>query len=254
MLKFLENKFNNNEEVLISFVGDSITYGLNHCTEEETHVAIITKLFAEYFKDTTVLRYDGLGEREEEPIKAYNGPFTVNEGKCGKLTVVKCGVGGNTVRRAINRADDFKGEFLTGKKPDIYFFMFGINDALKNDPKKYVVPEQFYSDLNELLDIVKKSNPSAKAILMTATYNDSGDKSNSNLEPYCNFTKRIAEERGLFLIDTHKLWMNHLVLGSENHGQRDWLSTVDYDCCHYSPTGAAETAKFTFEEFKKLTL
>lgn len=252
MLEFIKDKLADNKEVLISFVGDSITYGLNHCGEEETFVAVFTRILADELRNTEVLRYDGYSHGEERPILGYNGPFKIGGGKGGRVTVARCGIGGNTVRRAIRRIDDFKGEMLGIKNPDLYFFMFGINDALKCDKKKFVEAPQYKSDLKELLDEVISSNPEAKIILMTPTYNEDGTKPTSHLEPYCDAMKEVAKEYNLPVIDTHALWMDHLIVGSENHGQRDWLSTVEHDCCHFSPKGAKETAKFIFKEFKKL--
>lgn len=39
----------------LNFCGDSITFGLTHCTAEETYAAV----FARNFKGCRVIRYDG---------------------------------------------------------------------------------------------------------------------------------------------------------------------------------------------------
>ena len=56
---------------------------------------------------------------------------------------------------------------------------------------------------------------------MTPTYNDGGKTSASSLDYYSDKIKLLAEEIDSLLIDTHKLWMDHLIVDSENYGQRD---------------------------------
>ncbi len=250
MLKFIEEKLKNNENVILTFIGDSITYGMDHCTAEETYCAYIAQRLAEKYPSADVVRYDGTPQGEFEPIGKYEGPFVVhahNGERRGSITVVRCGIGGNTVRRAINRAEDYCPAFVKGRKADVYFTMFGINDALKEDTKKYITPNRFYEDYTELCKLIKESAPTAKLVLMTPTYNDRGESAESHLEPYCDAVKRVADEFGLKLIDTHKLWMEHLVVGAEHYGQQDWLSNKVGDSCHFSPTGSFATAKFIVE-------
>ncbi len=250
MLKFIENKLNNGEDVILTFIGDSITYGCDHCTADETYCAFVSKFLAEKFPMSDVVRYDGRPQGEFDPLGCYDGPFVVHSAKGerhGSITVIRCGIGGNTVRRAVNRAEDYCGPFVKGRVADIYFTMFGINDALKNDPRKYITPDKFEEDYRELCSIIKEAAPDSKLVLMTPTYNDLGDSDKSHLEPYCDVVKFIAKEFGAHLIDLHKLWMNHLIVGTEHYGQRDWLSAKVGDSCHFSPAGSLETAKFIVE-------
>ncbi len=250
MLKIIEEKLKNNEDIILAFIGDSITYGMDHCTAEETYCAYIAKILAEKYPSSDVVRYDGLPAGEFDPLESYKGPFVVQTHKGerrGSITVVRCGIGGNTVRRAINRAEDYCPAFVKGRKADIYFTMFGINDALKEDPRKYITPDKFYEDYTELCNLIKESSPDSKLVLMTPTYNDRGESDKSHLEPYCEAVKRVADEFGLKLIDTHKLWMEHLVVGAAHYGQRDWLSDKVGDSCHFSPAGSLATANFIVE-------
>ncbi len=247
----IEEKINNNQDVLIMAVGDSITYGMNHCTVEETYCAELCKLFAKKYPKTLIVRYDGIVNGEFNPLKEYFGPIVINEGENGSITIVKSGVGGNTVRRALNRSDDYTGKFLNGKMPDIFLLMFGINDALQDDKNKFVTPDKFFEDYNELYNLLKNTNSNAKIILMTPTYNDTGMYETSGLEPYCEMVKKLAIQKGCFLIDTHKLWMEHLIIGSEHYGQREWLSGKQGDSCHFSPEGSKATAQFIFSELLK---
>lgn len=250
VIDLIREKLNNNENVLITAIGDSITFGVIHCNPEETYCAELARLFAAFFPETTVLRYDGIPTDEAKPLSYYEGPFVIQDGEKGKITVVRCGVGGDTVRRIIKRSDDFTGNFITGEMPDYFLIMLGINDALKNDPQKYIIPEKFYSDLEELFEILENENSHTQVILMTPTYNDLGESHNSHLEPYCNMMKKIADEKSCKLIDTHSLWMEHLVVGAYNYGQQEWLGNKKGDSCHFSPTGSIKTAEFIFNNLK----
>ena len=78
----------NNENITIDFVGDSITYGLNHCRPEETYVAKFAAFLGEKYKSHTVLRYDGIGKGEFENLQSFDGPILVSLGEGeGKIDV-----------------------------------------------------------------------------------------------------------------------------------------------------------------------
>lgn len=94
---------------------------------------------------------------------------------------------------------------------------------------------------------IKKSNPNVEIVLMTPTYNDEGTGVQSCLDPYCKNVIELA----LKYIDMHKLWMEHLIVGSDNYGQRNWLSGAIGDTCHFSKKGAANAAEFIFSELDK---
>ena len=107
MLNFIK-KLKSNTDITIEFVGDSVTNGLNHCRLEETYVAKFAILMAKKFGNYTVCRYDGVVEDELSPMKAFDGPILVSyKEKAGKIDIIKNGIGGNTVQRALNRIDDF---------------------------------------------------------------------------------------------------------------------------------------------------
>ncbi len=247
LLAKIEAKLSAGESYLVMAVGDSITYGRNHCTDEETYLACLARAFAVRYPRARVLRYDGVPDGEMKPLAGYAGPVVVQEGTAGELVFVRCGVGGNTVRRALSRAGDYTGRFLTGQEPDLFLLMFGINDALSEDPRKFITPERFYEDQREMHALLKETDPDADIVLMTATYNDPGEQQGSRLDPYTEMTKRLAAETGSYLIDTHALWMAHYQPGTERHGQREWLSAEPSDMCHFSPEGSRATAMFIFD-------
>lgn len=248
----ITKKLENGENALIMFVGDSITWGENHCTSEETYCAEFARLIGKQFPKITVIRYDGIMQGGAMPLKGYSEPVTVQKGSGQTLTIVRSGVGGDTVRRALNRQSDYTGAFITGEMPDVFVAMFGINDALAGDPSKFILPDGFYSDLVEFCEVLEEKNVGAEIVLMTPTYNHSGKNEDDGLGAYADMVKKVAAEKEMQLIDTHKLWLEHLIVESEHYGQREWLSNVEGDCCHFSPEGSRETAKFIFNCFMGL--
>lgn len=245
MKKFVE-KLKNNEDITIQFVGDSITHGTNHCRIEETYVAQFTSLVARRFENYSVFRYDGVVADELSPMKCFDGPILVSyRENAGKIDVIKNGVGGNSVQRALNRIDDFTGILPNGSEPDVVFTMFGINDALKSNPQKYVTSEQFRINYKRLIDEIKSRNPDAFIIMMIATYND------QTIDEHCEKSRELANEEGIPYIDLHKLWKDHYREGAEHHGHGDWLAN-DTDACHPTPKAAYILAETIFEEFLEI--
>ena len=225
------------DAITIQFVGDSVTYGLVHCTAEETYVARFAQMLAEKYPTVSVYRYDGRMHGELDPIERYDAPVLVHLGMGAKrIDVIRCGVCGNTVRRALNRFGDYTGTLVNGQRADLTFFMFGINDALKNDPKKYVTPEQFGKDYCELLDRFQAAEPSA-VVMMSATTND------QSIDEHVAETARVARAYGLPYIDHCAVWTAHFDPTAPHFGQGDWLSDVPSDACHPSPQGARVIAQ-----------
>ena len=236
----------NSEDYLLFSVGDSITEGLRASSNEATYTAALARGIADKFPQRTVLRYDGLRrdttDGELFPIRVYEGPVTVQSGVQGKITVVRSGIGGNTVRRLLHRKTDFISKPIEGRTADLFLMVSGINDALDCDPAKYVTPKQYGRVLHELVDEIEAADPSADIIFMTPTFNDYGTSSVSTLDPYVDTMKKVAALRQIPVIDLHRLWMEHLVVGAENSGQGDWLLSPE-DHCHPSDTGHAAIAE-----------
>ena len=221
----------------VDFVGDSITWGISHCTAEETYVAAFARMIAARYPECSVYRYDGVMGGELDPIARYDGPVPVHSGTGPKrIDVIRCGVGGNTVRRALNRFGDYTGTLVNGRRADVTFFMFGINDALKSDPRKYATPEQFGKDYRELLERFRAAEPSA-VIVMSATTND------QPIDEHVAETARVARAFGLPYIDHCAVWAAHFDPAAPHFGQGDWLSDTPGDACHPSPLGARVIAR-----------
>ena len=231
--KLLKSK----NRITIDIVGDSVTWGLNHCSEDETYVAYFAGMLAEKFSSASVYRYDGITHNELKPMEKFSEPIQVSKTNCAKrIDVIKNGIGGNTVRRAINRINDFTGVLANGEPADITVFMFGINDALKSDEMKYVKPEKFYNDYEELLNKFEKCEKS-QVVIMSPTTND------QTIDEHVKMAEKIASERGLLYIDQNKMWNEHFDASKPNFGQGDWLSDVSWDACHPTPKGAKAIAE-----------
>ncbi|MBE6688306.1 MAG: hypothetical protein E7588_03390 [Ruminococcaceae bacterium] len=235
----------NGEHITLNFVGDSITLGTEHCRAEETYVAKFAVELSKHFYGHKVFRYDGICENGLLPMKYFDGPILVSDGASGRIDVIRNGIGGNTLTRAHNRIDDFTGILANGRKSDVTFMMFGINDALKPDPTRYTTPEQFEENYKKLIHDVKKRDPETAIVLMTATYND------WSVDGHCEATIRVARQYGLDLIDTHKLWTDHYSDDADNFGHGDWLAG-GVDACHPTPLASEIMAKYVFGCFKKL--
>ena len=226
------------KEYLIFTLGDSITRGSGASSDETAYTAVMTRELAQRFPQREILRYDGQQARipdgELIPVDHFDGPIAVQRGSEGKLTVVRCGIGGNTVRRLLNRKGDYAGREFEGRRADLFTVMLGINDSLIKVKEKYVTPEQYKKDLCELLALLAETNPEADVILMTPTYYHDGSTPDSYLDLYAEKMIEVAREQELPLIDLHKMWMDHMVVGADGYGQGDWLPR---DKCHPGDLG-----------------
>lgn len=237
----INNILKTDETVTITFVGDSITNGLNFCTADETYVAVFTSLIAKMYKDASIYRYDGIVVDELSPLSRYD-EVLVRKGTLGRINVIRSGVGGNTVARALNRFDDYTS-LLPAEKTDFIFTMFGINDALSPDKNKYVTTEVFRENYDKLICDLKSFWRHADIILMTAT------TSPYSVEEYNKTTCELAQKYNLPVIDLYALWNNHYNKDADNFGYGDWLSCGTGDPWHPTPIGARAIGEEIFNEF-----
>lgn len=244
MIKNILTKINECETVTLTFVGDSITQGTAHCTNDETYVAVFAALMAKTFPETQVVRYDGKVLGELKPLDGYN-EVLVQEGTKGRINVLRSGVGGNTIVRAMNRFDDYTGILPSGTRSDYIFLMFGINDALTPDPKKYVTDDVFKVQYADMIEKLKETEPQAEIIILPATTN--GD----SIDVHVARTFEIIKEKNLPFIDTFKLWKDHFKPDADHYGHGDWL-VGNGDACHPTPKASAIMAEYIFNGFKEL--
>ena len=213
---------------LLNFCGDSITFGLTHCTAEETYVAELARLLAAEYPDHTVTRVDGFRPSGVLRVEEYT-EISVAKGAAGAITLVRNGVGGETVARALERFDQ-----LAQFEADAVFMMYGVNDSCLGKPEKYVDPQTFGAQYRRLLDRLRQAVPEARLILMTPTV------LNESLADYADAVRRLAAEQDLCLIDMNAFW-------AEN-AQPDWLR--EGDPCHPTPTAARAMANYIFSIIK----
>ena len=242
MLNKIKSKIENGETVTITFVGDSITEGTANCTDEETFVAIFTECLAKDFPECKIVRYDGKAVGEVKPLDGYR-EVLVQDGKKGRINVLRSGVGGNTVLRALNRFSDYTGVLSSGTRSDFIFTMFGINDSITTVPAKYVTDDVFKKQYADLIEKLLESEPQAKLIIMPATTND------FDITAHVDRTFELAKEKGLALIDTFTLWSEHYDPSADNFGHGDWLKG-GFDACHPMPKSSRIMAEYIYERFK----
>ena len=231
-------KLTKNQTLTITFVGDSITWGLNHCTAEETYVACFAKEMAQAFPKAKVIRYDGTVKDEQSPLLGYN-QVVVQKGTEGTIHIIRSGVGGNTVMRAMARKQDFTDCLPSCTRSDYIVTMFGINDALQTDPTKYVSAEEFKENYRKLLRILKEDAPHAKLVVMSATTND------QSIDAHVQATYELVQEENVGLIDLYALWEKQYDPAKGNFGYGDWLAT---DACHPTPKSARIMGQKIFRE------
>ncbi len=243
-LRAVFEKMANAEEYVIFSLGDSITEGARASSDETTYTAVLARKLAERFPARTVLRYDGHShegaDSEILPIDYYSGPITVQAGNTGKLTMVRCGIGGNSTRRLLRRRTDFVGKEFEGRLGDLFLISVGINDSIEKVPDKYAEPALYATHLGQIADAILEKTPDADIVFLTPTYYDYGTEQKSRLDPYADAMKAVAAEREIPVIDLHQLWLDHLVVGGEQYGQGDWLNG---DRCHPSDKGHAAIAE-----------
>ena len=228
------------DNYLIFSIGDSLTEGQGATVYAEfDYTAMFTKKLGEVFSSKSVYRVDGKRNATSTGIDYPDTAVTIQEGSGnGAITVARCGIGGNTVKRIINRSSDFIGKEIQGQTGNLFIISSGINDSFNGDKEKYATPLQYKQNLNTLIDMIYATHPDADIILMTPTYvhNNNLDYGKS-LNSYANYMKAVASDRNIACIDLHALWMNHYVEGAINFGQGDWLNSNTTDSCHPSNVG-----------------
>ena len=229
------------DDYLIFIIGDSLTQGSGASDPVNLdYTAKFTEKLAQYMPDKNVYRIDGEPRGDYLGIKYPNtskhvAVQTVEGG--GEIAVARCGIGGNTVKKILERTNDFVNKELRGKTGDLFIIMSGINDYYSQfyDLTKYATPPLYKTQLNTLIDMIYEGHPDADIIIMTPTFVGNYGK---GLDLYAKKIQEISKERGIAVIDLHKLWMDHWVDGAENYGQGDWFnSPPDGDECHPSDIG-----------------
>ncbi len=229
---------------LIFVIGDSLTEGQGASDPERfDYTAKFAEKLAERMPEKSVYRIDGKRNNDATaiiyPNKGKHVPVQRVSGTSDEIVIARCGIGGNTVKRIINRSHDFIGKELRGVTGDLFIIMSGINDSSAGNAEKYASPPAYKTQLNKLLDMIYAEHPEADIILMTPTYCGNDGRT---LDMYAKQMKDVAAERGIALIDQHQLWMDHWLKGAPNYGQGDWLA--EGDSCHPTDIGYEAMADY----------
>ena len=233
-LAAIAKKMAESEEYLIFTIGDSVTEGQGASDPKtKDYTAMFAKKLGEVFAEKSIYRVDGAPNSTytgvvypEEAVKVQTGTGD------GEITVARCGVGGDTVKRVLNRTSDFINKEIRGQTGNLFIICLGINDSFRLDLNKYAAPPIYKQQLSDLIDKIYEAHPDADVILMTPTYtNEFGDYSNV-LNMYVRYVNDLAKSRGIACIDLNAVWMAHLDTSLHN-GQGDWLK----DGCHPSDIG-----------------
>ena len=237
LAKIAEN-MKNDPNYVIFVIGDSLTQGSGASDPVRLdYTAKFAEKLAKQFPEKSVYRVDGqprgdyLGIQYPHSTK-YFPVQRVSGG--GKITVVRCGIGGNTVQKIIDRSSDFIGKEIDGETGDLFIVMSGINDydSGSYDLSKYASPPKYKANLNTLVSMIREGHPESDIILMTPT---TVGKDGKGLDIYAEQVINVGETQSIAVIDQHKLWMDHYVEGAPNYGQGDWLK--DGDSCHPTDIG-----------------
>ena len=222
---------------VIFIIGDSVTQGSGASDPVRLdYTAKFAEKLAKQIPEKSVYRVDGSPRGDYLGI-AYPHPnkfVPVQRSGEDKITVVRCGIGGNTVQKIIDREHDYINKQIDGHTGDLFIIMSGINDfdAGSYDLTKYASPPKYKANLNTLVRMIKDAHPDSDIILMTPT---TVGKDGKGLDIYAKQVIDVGAAEGIAVIDQHKLWMDHYTEGAPNYGQGDWLK--DGDSCHPTDVG-----------------
>jgi len=240
-LKNVIRKINSGENVLIHCVGDSVTLGIDHATVDETFVAVLAQKLANKYPDSTVIRYDGTYADGENTISTWT-EHVIQTGTNGQnIIVTRNGIGGNTLMKIFNRPQDYTGVFTSGTlslKPDLILCMIGVNDSLEIYTTRYVPAEDFKQGLIAFVKQIRNTHPKCDVAYITPTWVGDNTTNVTDLDDYAEAMKEVSYIEGTGLVDVHKLFVDHWVLGAANYGQGDWMTSDD----PYHPTAIGHAA------------
>ena len=237
LLAKIAEKMKNDPNYVMFIIGDSLTQGSGASDPVRLdYTAKFAEKLADKFPEKSVYRVDGQPRGDYLGIQYPHSTkyFPVQRSGSEKITVVRCGIGGNTVQKIIDRSSDFIGKEIGGEMGDLFIIMSGINDydSGSYDLSKYASPPKYKANLNTLVAKIREGHPDSDIILITPT---TVGKDGKGLDIYAQQVIDVGASQGIAVIDQHKLWMEHYDESAPNYGQGDWLK--DGDSCHPTDVG-----------------
>ena len=224
-------KIANSEEYLIFTIGDSVTEGQGASNPKTTdYTGMFSKKLGEIFSGKSIYRVDGAPNAAYTSVVYPSKEVAVQTGTGeGEITVARCGIGGDTVARVLDRTGDFINKEIRGQTGKLFTICLGINESWTGTPK-YAAPSTYKRQLGELVDAIYAAHPDADIILMTPPF--VGDNPRQ-LDLYAKAVRDLAKSKSIACIDLNEMWKDHYVEGADNYGQGDWL----FDNCHPTDIG-----------------
>ena len=148
--------------------------------------------------------------------------------------------GGHKVTDLLKRLD----QDVLAKKPTIVVIQIGVNDASAG-----VTPEQFKSQLEELID--KLQNGGAQVIQCTCTCRIEGynpeNAMDKKLDALAEVARLLAGEKQLPLVDLRQAFIKYWKTHNPENKPRGFLT---YDGNHWTETGHKYVAEQMLKKFK----
>lgn len=232
-------KLDRGENTTIMFIGDSVTYGYWATNIDDTcYVAEFCNLLKAKYPYATIIRVDGktIDNSEDTNITIWNST-TVKTGTSGQIiTVVKSGVGGDTLLRLYRRANDFLA--YNNKTPDLSVIMVGINDSL-SDEKKHISVGEYERGYKALIQFIKRKTKSE--VVMSGSHwslvtgNDGTPNVTTTIDEYLYIAQKVANSEKIQYIDNYSMFKSQWIFGDYS-----WLYT---DKLHPSDLGHQKIAE-----------
>ncbi len=192
--------------------------------------------------DSTVKTYEA-----ESPLRGWGQ--VLPEYFADDVKFINLAEGG---RSSVSFLSEGRLEKALAHKPEFLLIQFGLNDRAKGDPRRYSNPATTYRE-NLRRFISEARAAGAKPILITPpsprSFSPTKGTLHSNLLPYADAMKVVAEEEGVPVIDLHTRSLEHLrKLGARASEQ---YAPKKGDINHFNERGARKMAEFIIEQLPR---
>ncbi len=159
------------------------------------------------------------------------------------VTIVPAGIRGDTTFDMVERMD----KDVINAKPNVMFFMGGINDIWQNRTDI----GQYRENIEYILREAKKHHIKVILINLTIIGEDLDNDLNKKIETFNEFLSEFAKEKNLPLIDVHSELVKELT-NSENTNEKDKIKNLlTVDGVHLNNLGNTILADKIVSEYLK---